>query len=196
MGAQEELFQPLTPHKMAGRLMNKKAIQDFIFGGNATFTIRNNNTGNRFTYKIVEDKNTKYKWWVSSLRGPDLYLQIGLILGELKSFDFPWKIKHELDGAIANHHKAMLKLPKDERVMFSRKDWDKANLPLSTRSFMWFLSTYKSDKEFSDNIEIWHDGICGRCGRKLTTPESISTGYGPECIKYIHKEDRHEGLRL
>jgi len=31
------------------------------------------------------------------------------------------------------------------------------------------------------NIEIWHEGKCGRCGRKLTVPESIETGIGPEC---------------
>lgn len=32
-------------------------------------------------------------------------------------------------------------------------------------------------------IEIWHEGKCGRCGRTLTVPESISSGFGPECIK-------------
>jgi hypothetical protein len=35
------------------------------------------------------------------------------------------------------------------------------------------------------NLEIWHEGRCGRCGRKLTVPESIHNGYGPECIHLI-----------
>lgn len=26
---------------------------------------------------------------------------------------------------------------------------------------------------------------CRRCGRLLTVPESITSGYGPECIKYV-----------
>lgn len=34
-------------------------------------------------------------------------------------------------------------------------------------------------------VEIWHEGKCGRCGRRLTVPESIDTGFGPECSKMI-----------
>ena len=34
-------------------------------------------------------------------------------------------------------------------------------------------------------VEFWHEGRCGRCGRKLTVPESIDTGFGPECITLI-----------
>ena len=30
-------------------------------------------------------------------------------------------------------------------------------------------------------LEIRHEGRCGRCGRELTTPESVDTGFGPEC---------------
>src|SRR5580658_5026755 len=30
---------------------------------------------------------------------------------------------------------------------------------------------------------VHHEGKCGRCGRTLTVPESIETGYGPECSK-------------
>ena len=34
------------------------------------------------------------------------------------------------------------------------------------------------------NVEVWHEGRCARCGRKLTVPESIESGFGPECIKH------------
>lgn len=30
--------------------------------------------------------------------------------------------------------------------------------------------------------EIWHEGRCCKCGRKLTTPESIERGMGAECF--------------
>jgi len=33
--------------------------------------------------------------------------------------------------------------------------------------------------------EIWHEGRCGRCGRKLTVPESIESGIGPECASKL-----------
>lgn len=32
-------------------------------------------------------------------------------------------------------------------------------------------------------VEVMHVGKCSRCGRKLTNPESISIGLGPECMK-------------
>lgn len=35
-----------------------------------------------------------------------------------------------------------------------------------------------------DTLEIWHDGHCGRCGRTLTVPASIASGFGPECINH------------
>ena len=33
--------------------------------------------------------------------------------------------------------------------------------------------------------KVNHAGKCCRCGRKLTTPESIESGIGPECRKFI-----------
>jgi hypothetical protein len=37
--------------------------------------------------------------------------------------------------------------------------------------------------ELPNIIEIWHEGKCGRCGRRLTVPDSIESGMGPECSK-------------
>lgn len=36
-----------------------------------------------------------------------------------------------------------------------------------------------------DDVEVWHENRCGRCNRPLTVPESIRTGFGPECIKLV-----------
>jgi len=36
-------------------------------------------------------------------------------------------------------------------------------------------------------ISIHHEGKCGRCGRSLTTPESIKAGYGPFCIDALSR---------
>ncbi len=35
--------------------------------------------------------------------------------------------------------------------------------------------------ELDGKVEVFHAGKCCRCGRKLTTPESIEAGIGPEC---------------
>lgn len=34
-----------------------------------------------------------------------------------------------------------------------------------------------------NQMEIWHMGYCGRCGKKLTNPESIQNGIGPICME-------------
>lgn len=47
---------------------------------------------------------------------------------------------------------------------------------IRVRSFIWFLA----HKEASV-VEVWHEGRCGCCGRKLTTPASIERGIGPIC---------------
>lgn len=37
-------------------------------------------------------------------------------------------------------------------------------------------------------LNVWHEGRCGRCNRKLTVPESIASGFGPECIGHVTAE--------
>jgi len=50
----------------------------------------------------------------------------------------------------------------------------------SVRAFAWAWQRLMQDR-IPDNIRIWHEGRCGRCGRKLTVPSSIASGLGPEC---------------
>lgn len=35
------------------------------------------------------------------------------------------------------------------------------------------------------SLEVYHEGRCCCCGRRLTTPESIEAGVGPECRKFF-----------
>lgn len=34
-------------------------------------------------------------------------------------------------------------------------------------------------------FDIHHEGHCGRCGRALTVPASVASGFGPECMKRV-----------
>ena len=47
----------------------------------------------------------------------------------------------------------------------------------SYKAFAWFWSL----KALPSTIEVWHEGRCGMCGRKLTVPESLERGIGPDC---------------
>lgn len=46
-----------------------------------------------------------------------------------------------------------------------------------------FVLNQLSIENYNLSLKVYHAGKCGRCGRKLTTPESILTGLGPECSK-------------
>jgi hypothetical protein len=52
----------------------------------------------------------------------------------------------------------------------------------SVKVFDWVLKNL-STSTLPEFIEIWHEGKCGKCGRTLTVPQSIETGFGPECAK-------------
>ncbi|WP_419655485.1 hypothetical protein Dvar_45680 [Desulfosarcina variabilis str. Montpellier] len=54
----------------------------------------------------------------------------------------------------------------------------------SYKAFAWTWTRLQQNN-LPFNVEIHHEGRCGRCGRRLTVPSSIETGYGEECAKII-----------
>ena len=51
----------------------------------------------------------------------------------------------------------------------------------SAKAFEWMWRRIVVDL-LPSSLDIWHEGRCGRCARLLTVPESIASGFGPECI--------------
>jgi len=51
-------------------------------------------------------------------------------------------------------------------------------------SFIAFNYFYKHlERNFKhENMNFYHHGRCGRCGKTLTVPESIISGLGPSCV--------------
>jgi hypothetical protein len=62
----------------------------------------------------------------------------------------------------------------------SRKSRLDSNAP-SARGFAWLWNKVQHDGLSLSPMRVYHEGRCGRCGHKLTVPESVTTGYGPEC---------------
>lgn len=52
----------------------------------------------------------------------------------------------------------------------------------SAKAAQWYLSRLFGNGPLAD-VEVWHDGTCGRCGRDLTDPVSVARGIGPECAE-------------
>lgn len=65
----------------------------------------------------------------------------------------------------------------------------------STRGsrFSWTSPEYKGAlylthmmyKDFETPMKVFHEGVCGVCGRPLTRPKSIESGIGPICRKKL-----------
>lgn len=132
-------------------------LKAFIFAGKAIFTIVSKATEKRFTYRI-KLSNDKSTYFVGMLNGPENTNHYGY-LGFIRA--------DSLDKFIHGGMKACA-----------------GNEAMSVKAFGWFWKNVLfGDK--GDQVEVYHSGKCGRCGRMLTVPESIKSGIGPECAKHL-----------
>lgn len=141
---------------------NKLDIKKFLLGGNAVFTIENRLSGGRFTFKVRQKKAGDI-YWVSLLNGPDNtadYRFFGTIFPApgFEKHTHPPRFKHSTKGQISE------------------------TAP-SARAWKWFFDRLFSGNDFPIEFEFHHAGRCARCARQLTVPESIRTGFGPECAE-------------
>lgn len=126
----------------------------FILAGNATATFVSP-TGNRFTYRIraKEVEPEKVLHFVSVLTGSN----------NEEDYQFIGTI---FGGNTFKH---------------GRKARIGCDAP-SVRAFMWAFPRIVADADLQ-GMEVFHEGTCGACGRKLTVPESIESGFGPVCAE-------------
>ena len=142
----------------ARRISEATAIKSFALAGNATFTIVSSATGARFTFKIQAKKGVTGFFFVSVLNGSNNeadYAYMGIIIAGPAGCSFKRGAKSTIDPDAA-----------------------------SMKAFAWFFENLRR-AYVSPTVEFWHEGRCGRCGRKLTVPSSIETGLGPECAEKV-----------
>lgn len=140
---------------MTGARLAAEQIAPYTLAGNATVTLVSRATGARFTYKVRMAPRGG-TWFVKVLAGPS------------NESDFRY-IGFIRDGRFIH----------GAGKCFATKDAP------SVIAFGWFARSILFPRQGrspkTDQLEVWHEGACGRCGRKLTVPESIQTGLGPEC---------------
>jgi len=138
-------------------LLRGDAIRRYIEAGNAYFTIRNSETGNRFTYRVNAPKGR---------RGDAAILFVSV-----------------LSDADNNSGYRYIGFVRDGRFFHGGgKSFAGREAP-SVVAFGWTWSRVAVARPLPASVEVWHQGKCGRCGRKLTVPESIENGIGPECAR-------------
>jgi len=151
-------FEPdhIPPPVPNGALESANDALRFIFGGNATFTIRSAKTGTRYTYKIRQKEIGK-PFFASVLSGQN----------NETDFDYIGFI------------------PAATRDVLVAGNKGKPDAP-SFKALAWTVAQLATKARIPEHLEIFHEGRCCACGRKLTTPESILSGIGPECAKKHH----------
>ncbi len=150
-----------------GLLTTWSAVEEFVFAGAATFTLRSIKTGVRFTYKVRVKKTdleedtavdaNQVVYFVNLLRGPDNeadFAYMGVM--RRKPARFFWTEASGKVGRSAPAYKALV----------------------------WMVDAMACGRDvLGKQLEVWHEGRCGKCGRKLTVPESVAAGLGPECLR-------------
>ncbi len=139
------------------------AARQYILGGRAIITVVSTGTNRRYTFKISKAKNQDGlagyagTYFVGLLTGPDNTTDYQY-LGFLRPNRFGF-----IEGLIAG-----------KKGNFSHPAF---------KGFDWVWRHLNADRSglMDERLEIWHEGSCGRCGRKLTVPESIASGFGPIC---------------
>lgn len=130
-------------------------FERYLLGGHGVITVCSKGTGKWFTYKMGMPKRPRNPAsppiFVSVLRGPQ----------NTADYAFFGTIKD----------KTTISLSKRGPILPSSP---------SVRAFLWLFRNRKNPRLFS-LCDIYHEGVCGCCGRRLTTPESIMSGIGPVC---------------
>jgi len=141
-------------------LQNIFDIYRCVTAGNSTFTLLNTDKDSRITLKFKRTRknrdNINEPIFVSVLNGSDNnsdYQFIGTIFNNSDGF----KYKHSPKTSIGSES-------------------------ISAKSAKWMVNKINSGQNMPDNVEFYHSGNCAKCGRKLTTPESIKNGLGPICF--------------
>lgn len=149
---------------MSAKFSSLADVKAFVFAGNATLTLKSLKTGEHITFKVnapVNKDTGKREYnsnfhFVSVLTGSD----------NENSYSYIGQFRGSINGV---------------RFEFGRK----SRLPQTTtavKTWEWFSKHLLQGNAIPAGLEVYHEGKCGRCARKLTVPSSIESGFGPECV--------------
>jgi hypothetical protein len=146
------------------QISHSKALK-FMRAGKAIMTIESKKTQKHFTFRFKTPKNVNEDTpikdipiWVSVLTNSDN------------------ETGYEFIGTIFG-----------DKYFHSKKSRISTEA-LSVVSFnYWFKGLVTNNANRLNMLALYHAGHCMRCGRKLTTPESIELGVGPVCGSEIDR---------
>lgn len=145
--------------------MTKNEILDYVIGGNATFTIKSP-SGRRFTYKMIKSIHSD-TYLIKLLQGDDNtkdYHTIGRYYPTCK------------DGATI----PSIYWTKQSYFITYKDEYDPTYHKAGIQALL-----LHTDFFLEKGCEFYKSNRCAKCGRLLTTPESILDGFGPHCKRKL-----------
>lgn len=143
---------------MSRSIMTDKAdILKYLMGGRATITVLNTKTNTRYTYKVKArrvDGKIRSCYTIKVMTGSDNVKDYSTI------------------GYIPSVGQQNIRKSKGQTIGFS---------DVRSQGFSWLWNQLHSEKPLPSFVQVWHEGSCSYCGKKLTVPTSISRGIGPDC---------------
>lgn len=133
--------------------------KDFILAGRAIFTVVSI-TGERYTFKVTRKDSTNPRFPAPSYFAA---VMTGSANDSDSSYDYVGIVQAGAGTVKATRNSKIT--PDDVRA----------------KVLNFALSVAWGARALPAGYKIHHEGRCGRCGRLLTVPESIVTGFGPEC---------------
>ena len=140
------------------KIENKKRdVREYILGGDAIFTVGSKKKDWSFTYKFKEKRNKDYRL-IYVLYGPDntsAYRYIGYL--NLKTMELNISTRWRM-----------------------ATDTDCIKLLTAFLAVVW-----SKEPKWPEGCIFLKSKHCAKCGKLLTTIESIERGFGPECYEAI-----------
>lgn len=143
--------------------------KQFVLAGDSTFTIeipeahRPSGKAPHYTFQVQKVEATE--------RWPEAFF-VRVLIGPNNESDYLYIGK--LDAFLGQ----VVRTPKSALPASSYR----FNLLNHTLARIW-ADDHQAYEQFG--FQTHHEGCCGKCGRKLTTPKSIKEGIGPECLKKL-----------
>lgn len=159
---------PAIESGMSGQIQRLDVVQQFLQPSvnSTTLTVVSKKSGTRFTYDIKRkepnaDGHADEVWYVDLLTGPDNRANFSALA-----------VLTKREGRLTYIH--------------SKKSTIGVDAP-SAVAFKFAIEhvVTRPNPSVLAHVEFWHEGRCGRCGRKLTVPSSVELGLGPECAEKV-----------
>lgn len=176
-------------------------IDRFVLAGDAVFTVvrparvieHADGLGDdldpevRFTYRVqrAEGEDQDRPWFVKVLTGPD----------NVRDYQFAGSIFPHEAGELEYRHSFKARIGQDAPSVVAI-NWlvDRLSAIRQLEAEKVGADLFRQDVigdevlphvQALGKVEVWHEGRCGRCARRLTVPASILIGIGPECAEIM-----------